>query len=1062
MVLTVYSASAGSGKTYRLTADYLKLCFNNPEDYKHILAVTFTNKATAEMKYRIISELHNIASGGDSLIFEEIAGLNPENSREYLRLRAREILRKILFAYHHFNISTIDSFFQKLMRSFTRELGIHVSYNVELESKKVLEEAGQRVINLASEDDHLTKWLTDYALDKMSEKQSWKFKEDILELSKESLNEVFGKYASNIIAVVSDSSLLNDVKLKLIDIKNEFESHQKKKSEQALEMISSAGLEIKDFNNKDRGVAGWLSKLVNEPDKSPGNNVKKVLDGEQAWYAKDTSAANKNSIEKLLSSGLSEKIQSLYEYYHQNIRKYNAAKITLKTLYVLGLMGYLTGELSKIRTENNILMLSDVNLLLRQLTKSEEAPFIYEKSGTWLNHLFIDEFQDTSGFQWDNLLVLVKNCLSSGFPNLIVGDVKQSIYRWRGGDWLLLLQKIYEDLGTFKIVSKTLEKNFRSCRQIVGFNNLLFSVLSENLSDAFVEEKQDEISDENDKQLADILRKAYRDVVQQVAEKNKDKNGLVRAEFLQTDETQSWKSKVNEKLVILLRDLMDKNYHQSDIAILTRTNEEGKQITEFLLEKTDFSVVSEETLALGSSLSVRFIICCLKYILDESDFLNLAEMYILHEKLVHQKIIEFENLERLIFSKGNTEVVQRINDIRDNENILSLYSLIIALIRKFLLEELSEEHAYLTGFLNLVMDFSISQNQSVFDFLEYWEEKGCKQSVRVSENADGIKVMTIHKAKGLQFKIVIIPYCNWKIDHNPGYSQFVWCRSESEPFNLLPLIPLKYSNDMKRSIFHYEYYQEKLYAWMDNLNTLYVALTRAEDGMFIFSELKDRENISTVGDLLYLNIKQNCPELTKHWNAEENVYHDGILLNLGDSEKQPEMTDIPFSGAGRNMNVLKTENYKNPDDNRDNISKLETGRMMHIILSKIKTAADAVNIINELVLRGEIPERHKDIMLKWINEICHHPEINDWFTDNWEIITEQPILVPHSSHKIPDRIMIRGKMAVVIDFKFSEKHNKYREQVRAYADLIEKMGYSPVEAYLIYCNEEQIVPEKVV
>lgn len=1058
MALKIFSASAGSGKTHRLTIEYLLLCFQNPENFRHILAVTFTNKATAEMKSRIVNELFKIASGEESAVFADIKENMPGKSELFLRLRAQDILRHILYSYHHFNVSTIDSFFQVVMRAFTRELGIHSGYNLELDTEMVLEEASDRLISQAGKDEYLIDWLISFATEKFNEEQKWNYKKDIQTLAPESLKEKFALFSSRVLTILEDKDKLNQYLDELKKIINDFEYHQKSNAVTATRMITSAGLEVNDFSYKNNGVAGWLFKLLSEPDKEPGKRVSEAIDDPSKWFSSSSGKDIKNRIETLLNNGLLSLTTSLYDYHRNHIMTYQTARLIKQNIYVLGIIGYLNREIIRYRTENNVLMLSDVNQLLYQMTESEEAPFIYEKTGYWLNHLFIDEFQDTSAFQWHNLLVLLKNNLASGYNNLVVGDVKQSIYRWRGGDWSLLLHKIYNDIDHQLVKNFNLDVNYRSCPEIIAFNNQLFRLLSDFLPEKFLNLKEGEKTSEEDRNLADIIRQAYRDVVQNIPENKENEKGFVQISFIKSDENANWKAKVREMLPDLLYSLLQDGYEADDMAILTRTNSEGQEITSFLLENTDFTIVSQETLAIGSSVAIRFVVSCLKYYLDAEDKLNLADLLFSHNLLFNESSQnpDIDHLLNYIHGKEENEILSKLREVFSRHAALSLYALTELIISSFNLYQFEREQAYLSAFLNLILDFSAKFKQSVTEFIEYWEEKAHSLPIRISDETKGLKVMTIHKSKGLQFKIVIIPYCNWSIDHLSGKTQIVWCRPEEKPFDMFPVVPVRYGQRMKDSIFHKEYYEEKLYAWMDNLNAMYVAFTRAEKRLYVFSELNGKGSNST-DRLLYemLTTRFQNQNIDVQKTDFEEVYSFGRPEKnkvKGRASGKADIISLPQRQINVEMPEIKAGSFKNMLAEKNQYSQLERGKKLHYILSKIKTAEQVGHVINELCQEGELKEEEKEEVKKLIIKIVNHPEISDWFSENWEVITEKAILIPGRKYKIPDRVVIQDQKAVIIDFKFSEPDEKHNRQVEEYAALMKEMGYSPVSACLVYVN----------
>lgn len=1059
MTLSIYSASAGSGKTHHLTFEYIKLALQHDDAFRHILAITFTNKATEEMKVRVLNELSLIASGVDTDIYNRLLTELSQFNEFQIRIKAHQVLRNILYAYHFFNISTIDSFFQQIMRIFTRELGVQLGYNLFLDGDMVMNEAITNMFDKLGGDNKLTRWLLMYLNEKMTEGKSWRIQKNISELAEEIIKESYAEYAEKLQYILSDHEQLKAYLSELNQIISEFELHQKQLAEKAILYYQSFGLTTDDFVYKNSGVAGWLEKLLTKPSEIPKARVIAAITDNSGWYSK---SAHKNTIlniEKALETGLMQMTRDLYNFYHDKHPFYNTAKLIKNYFFILGITNEINNELAEIRSVQNILLIQDINHLLVRLTSLNNVPFIYERTGYWLKHLMIDEFQDTSVFQWRNLLPMLQNNIANADVNLVVGDVKQSIYRWRGGDWALMLKKVSDQIGENNIHRFTLNYNYRSCRQIVTFNNSIFTVLSESLKVLFLEKlKNDEntVLTDIDRSFANTISEAYKDVIQQLPENKVDNNGFVHADFIQEkDENgKGWKEFVLERLSNKISELINNGFLPGDITILVRKLKEARDISEYLLKNSTFQIISKESLLICSSESVKFLINSLCYMSNPSDKVNLAEL-IINELVLNKQTLNPELINQVLNNDYQTEWMIFLKHCKSSLNYYSLYSLLEELIACKKLNEIENEKAYLQAFLDVVIEYASNQMQDIQSFLDYWNNEGRNKSIKMPEMADGINVVTIHKSKGMQFKIVIIPFCDWDIDHNASLKNILWCKPQYEPFNKLPVVPVKYGIQMQNSIFRQNYFEEKLYAYMDNLNALYVAFTRAIDGLIFYCPING--NKEKLGNFLSnLFITGNISEdLLQFYDAGKSTFRMGEFpvikkekSEIGNS-KQYSFISTPM------IQKLRYSAFKANYEDIDFGLAVSYGSFMHKMISLIKTADDIQSVVELMERQGEVGAHEKSDLILKLNKIVNNEKISAWFTNDWKVLTEAGILVPGSTLRIPDRVLIRDHQAIVIDFKFSSPNPTYIRQLTDYMNLLKQMNYSPVNGYLIYISENE-------
>ena len=583
-MLTVYRASAGAGKTHKLTGEYLTLLFTGPGAFRRILAVTFTNKATDEMKTRIVDELYNLASGRKS-DYVELLKSTYSLTEVQVRKQAAKILIDILHDYSAFNISTIDRFFQQTMRAFTREIGLQGGYGIEMDQELVLTTA---IDNLLSdlekpESKDLLGWLLRFAEDKIESGGEWNLRKDIMALSREVFKESYKAFSEAVGRDIEDKKALEDYKNELYGIIRSVEATAKELGERGLAILNKYGLKVTDFKGGSRSPLTLLDRLVQGEMKEPSATFIGLADNLDGCFTKTVSLGTRQIIGCAFEDGLNDCIKGIISLFG-NLTAYNTAREIVRYYYTLGILTDVSRQIAAYREEKNVMLIADTTELLSKVIEGSDAPFIYEKTGTHVDHYMIDEFQDTSGMQWNNFRPLIEESLAHSRDNLIVGDVKQSIYRFRNSDWKLLDEQVQADFSSEEIHEETLKDNWRSCRNIVEFNNALFTTLPGVLQAVYNEALS--VSSLSEEQRAAFFTKimsAYDKSFQQVPPPFMQKDGHVRIEFLSGDNEKDWKEEALGRLPGVLEKLQDNGYALKDIAILVRTNQEGAQVADTLL-----------------------------------------------------------------------------------------------------------------------------------------------------------------------------------------------------------------------------------------------------------------------------------------------------------------------------------------------------------------------------------------------------------------------------------------------------------------------------------------------
>jgi len=1056
--LLVYRASAGSGKTHQLTKEYLHLLFASPFAYRRILAVTFTNKATDEMKSRIIEELSNLASGHASDYLNDLMYEYAE-TEQGMRDRAKKTLNNILHDYSAFSISTIDRFFQQTMRAFTREIGLGRGYNIELDTSKVLRESIDLMLSDLEKKDNkrLLDWLIRFSEEKIENGETWNVRNDIQSLSSEIFKESYKAFSDQLQNDIADKDALDDYKKMLMAYIGEYEKTSQRLGEKGLNIISRFELQTDDFKNGSRSpFVNFLTWAKGEI-KTPTTSFANLENNIDNWYKPKTDQATRSKIEEAYNNGLNECVAEIVSHY-KNSYNYQTAYEINRYYFTLGILSDVDSKIREYTAENNTMLISDTTELLNKIVQGTDSPFIYEKTGTYVDHYMIDEFQDTSGMQWINFQPLVRDSLAAGNRNLIVGDVKQSIYRWRNSDWKLLDEQLEIDFGNRNIVQKSLDTNWRSCKNIVDFNNAVFSSAAKQLQSEF-NESLTETESNYTEVFSSKIERAYAGLYQHTSPEKKDDSGHVKVEFLDTTENPNWQSGVLEQLPKTIEELQDKGYSLKDIAILVRTKKEGADVANTLLEYKGlnpdsgykYDIISDEALFVRNSKSIKLIVSLLKYLRNPSDAslrsLAVYEFYKFHEQLNPEEAL-------LKHFSSTSDFPQEISDKFSTIRELPLYEMVESIFDLFHEAMDENENIYIQSFLDMVLDFTVRQSSDLDTFLQWWDESGIAKTIFTPDGQDAIRIMTIHKSKGLGFEVVIIPFCNWEIDHK--LTTILWCRPQVEPFDKLHLVPVKYSQKLKNTIFEFDYYNEKLHAYIDNINVLYVAFTRAKKELIAYSPKPTRDKISNISSLLWTTLSYDSAEngyitLSNSLNPETDTFDLGEEYRPAVKRRTPSSNEI-YAGAlpsipFDNRLKLKLNNKYFFSDK----GKREYGTLMHEIISKVSSADDLIGIIDLYHLSGDITNDEKEHITETLSKFLSGEDVSEWYSGDYKVLNEVEILQPNGMFVRPDRVMFKDNEVVVIDYKFGEKEDKkYIRQIKYYISQIAKMGYENVSGYICY------------
>lgn len=1054
----IYKSSAGSGKTYTLTLEYLKLALQSPQAFKQILAVTFTNKATQEMKERIVEELkrlRNLVEPEEKMDAELMNSLKVDEAG--LKVLAKQTLTAILHDYGRFSVSTIDSFFQKVVRAFAREIDLNAKFDVELDQLAVLERVVDRVVMLVMEDEFLHKWLVDYAYEQIQNGKSWDIRRNIRGLGQQIFQEDFKKYAPEIKEFLKDKENITLLQSFVRERKNEIAEISKELGKQAELIRISTGLEWTDFAGGSRSFARLFEKFGdrNQPIPILTDSQLGKIDNSEAWFSKSS---------KQIDAILAAYAQGLNQILHQIVAltsKWNTLQAIAKNSYVYGVFRNLLDELTLVKDEENILLISDANEFLKEITKGNDTPFIYEKVGNQYRNYLIDEFQDTSGFQWDSFKPLLENSLGNGQTNLLVGDVKQSIYRWRGGEMKLLLSQVEDELGKETIQLENLDTNFRSLPTIINFNNAVFKALPASMEQA--------LSTAYGVENPQILSQAYSDSFQKVSPKKAKSafKGKVKLEFVDPkdeEEEGSFDELVLSRLPALVMELQDHGYELEDIAFLVRRKSEGEAIADCLMgyaaanpeSAYGFDVLSDESMYLSKAASVKALISGFNYLHNPADKVQYKTMWyylaVLMDATVNHELFALDKMPAYLENKVKTFQEKEILMLQ-----LPLMEALEELIKVLGLMELDLEKAYISGFKEAVYDFTANNRADLSGFLEWWEINKSKRTVKIPEGHNAMRILTIHKSKGLQFKVVVMPFLKWTIfDTNKG--NVVWSPFEDREKGLSAIIPLTLNSGLANSDFRETHAEEATMAYLDSLNMLYVALTRAEDVFIGYVPYKEKIGSQNSMEVQLQQLIQSHTDpdaslsLLSYYDPESKVFEYGNWPDNQVKNLVPHQSPELRWSYKNWSEVLSLKKYA-VDFSVEGIAqrkKQKFGLMVHEILELSSDKPAALQNLQAFYFEGRLNEAEKQLVQSQLEHLFKDPVFASWFGTEGVLLSEQGILLPGGKQKRPDRIILNETVAVIVDFKTGEAQSRYATQVREYMSLVSSLSQKPTRGYLCY------------
>ena len=1042
-MLRIYKSSAGSGKTFTLVKEYLRLALaGDMNKYKHILAITFTNKAANEMKSRIISALEELAAGtANSAMAKELLPLL-NVSPQILQDRAEFLLQDMLHHYSDISVSTIDSFVHRLIRSFAYDLHISSNFEIEMDSNMLLTMAVEKLLDSAKEDEasQVTKALIDFAENNLVEGKGWSVEYALINFAKELFNEDSYKYIEQLSAFEMDDFI--KARDSLYTVKVNFEAKIKSPAVLAFELIRSNGLDESHFFQTRSSIYKYFLNISSDPAGAklePNSYVGKTI-SEGKWTSGKISDSDKAKVESIRAR-LTDYYSDIQAARTEGESVYLLAKLLLKNIYAFMLLTEIKRMLEEYKKEKNILHISEFQERISHIVREQDAPIIYERIGDWYDCILIDEFQDTSVLQWRNLLPLVENSQLKVEDSLIVGDGKQAIYRFRGGEveQFAALPLVYKSEDDFMLQARevaimnygteelALVKNYRSRKEVIDFNNSFYDVVA----------AQPEFAHQH-------IYSAH------AQEQGRDTpGGYVSIDFLEKSDEIPYIESLCAHVEALIHNVRDKGYAWSDIAILTRTNDVGSDIASYLLQQ-GVPVVSSESLLIGRSHEVRAIVSFLYYISDKDNLIRRTEVlyYCAPAQMnnfggdVYKRLRgDYATFEKYISELTGTSF--NSDELIQNR----LPELIQSLLRKF--EFLNKDDSFIQFFMDEVLEYSVRYGNRINEFLDWWEQNRTKKSIIYPESMDAVRVLTIHKAKGLQYPVVIIPDADFKLRNT---KRFLWAELQNDFLGKVSVFPLPVQADLESTEYGHLYQKEMADSLLDMVNLFYVATTRPEERLYIISEkpANEPEKLNSITALLVKFLKASylwngfIPyEFGDDTTSKDNSKPKKSQLNefaytpvINHTKKQlaiKRSSELKWTASGANANLLKQ------------------------VLSEIKYANDAAAVINKYYQEGTLNKTEKEALTNDVQDILSHKDIADLFSKSWTVYRNKQISSGGKYTYTADRLLVdsTNSKAAIINFRAGSERAQYEKQLNEFARLL--TGYSDITKWIIYTDTKEIV-----
>ncbi len=1063
--LKVFTASAGSGKTQSIANEYILNLFDDSISHRNILAITFTNKASEEMKERIITELFKLICGKNSELEQRISAeynLTPDQIKEKASLKFFGLLHQ----YSFFSVQTIDSFLLKILKSFLYEISINFNFDIEFDTRSVISKAVDRILDTATNDEKLKNIILRLVNKNIDDSKYWDFRNTLASFLKLIFKDEFRKAQKDFEVFFDDENNVQKLKVKIRDILEDTHNFAEAFLREIENLLLKYNLVKGDFKGASKAPIIKFCKelqLLKENSDSVSLDIYNKEINNSSFWIKQSDSGNTSLINAAdeIKNLLIKRKDELFSKF----KNFSEALTIQKNFDYIALVNYADRAVKDICNDENIFLICDVPAVISEIANNNSSSFIFEKAGVNFESYLLDEFQDTSRIQWESLAPLLQESLSkSKNKSIVVGDLKQAIYAWRNGDWKILAEDLPEKFKDF-LHNVTLKENWRSGEQIIKINNEFFKKAAE-ISDNIIYD-----IDNNQKNI--LQTKIYADCEQEFPKQKKnDFKSIVRVKIFKiikgkNKETEK-KTKLNFKPIIIsdlisnIEEIQEKKYSAGDIMILCRKNEEAFEIAQEIIKYGQspqakpgivYDIISQDALYLNSNNSVKFIISCLNYLINPTEKLAQTEaaFYYYLEKNTNSDEIYFD------FENFIQAVEDIFEDLLKNSEKLLLNELIEFIIIKAELNKKTENIPFINALRDLVHEYQKKNNSDLNNFLKFWDEKSDDLKIKVPEKQNAIKIITIHKAKGLASEFVLIPFCNWKFNETSGGKQTCWLKNENSIFNELPIWPIDKNEKLKNTGFAKHYYQIKISEFTEAFNLLYVAFTRAKRGLFVYSADNENSVNNIITSALELMNDKFIIETQQFDDYSIQTYKTGSYdENIAAQQINQYIEEYPLYLPNKKIKIKTFFD----SDKRDLLAyqNIQKGIVLHKILENTIKIQDLDFAIKKLYFRGIINKEQLNSYSDFLKTQLENDFIKSWFDGSYSVMTETEILIPEKSSKRPDRLMFSKDKTIIVDYKFGTKENpEYLAQMDNYFKICNELGFKNIETYIWYVSLETVI-----
>ena len=1068
-MLHLIRASAGAGKTHRLVYIYLQHLLASPTDIADIVVLSFTNKATQELKERILAHLHALAAAQKTSMAADLQRSLHYN-KATLTQRAKEALHHLLRHYDDFAVYTVDAFFQELLRTFTYELGLPANYQLLLEQDQLLDYCVTELLQQVPDNAELQKILTEVALQKVQQGKAWHFSQALKRWGYDLLTTWQDPCAPNYLTQPHTAQKVLSTLASLSQQNDTFRHNLTLKAKTILYHVQEARLQAKDFAWGEKGIIGFLQKIVHQQKvPPPSTRILQASIDANVWVSK--TSPHRHHILTLVKKTLQPQLTALLAHYTTHYTHYITSHTLLSLRHRLMTTQKMTELIHQYTRTHDTILIHTLPQYIKKTITGNQTSFLYAKTGRRPQHLLVDESQDLSNPQWQSLAPLVQELVRQQHASYLVGDAKQAIYRWRGGNPQLLLTQIEEEIGSQHVQKTDLPYNWRSKPAIVRFNNAFFSQAAEQMTTYL----QNEIPPDGNVHLRALqyeiahIQRAYAHTTQKIAPTHKDTTrGYVHASFIpSTNNDQPWKDVAIQRTIQTIETLQEAGYPLQDITVLVRNHTEARTLLQALVQHAEsdqarrhlrYHAIASSALSLADDPHVCLLITALRHIQHPSNsFTYAALQHGLQHYAPNASCSQKPNSPKKLAQIFNLCSQKTNADLPSVLASSSLPSQVYELIHQLGVQQVASE-AHLNAFLEVVHDFSLRKQNTLPDFLRWWDQYGSQQSAPIPPTQEALKIMTIHQAKGLTFNAVILPFCHWHLDHLPTHLPMIWGHSTEAPFDQLVNVPLTYSSQLKETYYATSYFHEKWPQYLEQLNLLYVAFTRASDVFYLFAPYRPSQKLTTTSTLLTQLLagqqdRQKDPlQQQGRWDPATMTWEAGVLPSPTHTHTHTHPQQPPSKRVPPPINTTPHKNILQRIQQPH-----EAGIWWHELLSQLTTFDDLAPLLKHYVHTQRLTPKQATSLQDTFQQLFEDQRLRDWFSPQWQVHTERTLMLASGALARPDRVMTQQKKAIVLDYKLGTPLPIHRQQIKNYVYMMTQLGYQDVQGYLLALNKKQLI-----